>query len=626
MRIIVAVFSVCIVLVHGQARPPRPPPSGGPQGTPVPLSAAADAPAQTSPPRPKGCSPGCGPTEICAELGASYCRGGQVCSVCIKMSSIRFPASALAGMFQAQQPTAPTVPAQPVMPTLPPSNALKRAKNDKEISIIEYAAQHRKSVLNEGADIQNGNFKPPRPPSGKGQVDYDVVTGTPADTLQEGPSLIDRSTTTAPYIENIALDINNIDSQTVKYPIIVRVPGSPRSPKSNVKVDTNTLTDAHDPYSTTPDEHMAHIDHSQMQKWYQQYLQFRAEQASINQRSGVQSGPAQPADNFDYASFQQFQNWLQHHSHEQNMQPQPVVRTTPMVPAYPQQPIMTVQQPMQIPVQPNHFNYANIPQQHQNWQLQHQNQAQTLPTAQGPISYDPMQQQFQQFQLQQQQSQHNQFQTGNVPYSPIGPTANVPNQPNTFDSISFQQRFLDWQLQQHQRQQQNQLPPQLGQSNVAIGNVGLTPSQGLAVNPVSQPSNTLDSASLQQQFLDWQRQQRQPTQQPQFRDLGQAQTAPDTKAAQDVNVQQTQAVAAQQENQTNTQQNAQSASPQENTVYSQENTVAYLPQQQPANNFNDPFNFFNFDPLPQQNALGMNNNMFGLMMFDGMGFGGGFGF
>lgn len=30
-------------------------------------------------------------------------------------------------------------------------------------------------------------------------------------------------------------------------------------------------------------------------------------------------------------------------------------------------------------------NYANIPQQHQNWQLQHQNQAQTLPTAQGPM-------------------------------------------------------------------------------------------------------------------------------------------------------------------------------------------------------------------------------------------------
>ncbi|XP_052787810.1 RNA-binding protein 33-like isoform X2 [Mya arenaria] len=82
-----------------------------------------------------GCVPGCGQTEICARLGDSYCQRGHICSVCIRMDSIRFPASALQGMFASQRTQTPPPASTPAPATTKPS--------EPNIPIIEYAARHR---------------------------------------------------------------------------------------------------------------------------------------------------------------------------------------------------------------------------------------------------------------------------------------------------------------------------------------------------------------------------------------------------------------------------------------------------------------------------------------------------
>merc|ERR1712137_438215 len=128
------VLLVCVVAVNAQSRGPPPAPPSGSTGTvsasamptsdpnmqespvvTIPATGGVPTSPAVSPPRPKGCSPGCGPKDICAELGMSYCRPGQSCSVCIKMDSIRFPASAVYSMFQPK----PAVQPAPVPYTMP---------------------------------------------------------------------------------------------------------------------------------------------------------------------------------------------------------------------------------------------------------------------------------------------------------------------------------------------------------------------------------------------------------------------------------------------------------------------------------------------------------------------------
>merc|ERR1712137_159120 len=139
------VLLVCVVAVNAQSRGPPPAPPSGSTGTvsasamptsdpnmqespvvTIPATGGVPTSPAVSPPRPKGCSPGCGPKDICAELGMSYCRPGQSCSVCIKMDSIRFPASAVYSMFQPK----PAVQPAPVPYTMPSQISAQQSTAD----------------------------------------------------------------------------------------------------------------------------------------------------------------------------------------------------------------------------------------------------------------------------------------------------------------------------------------------------------------------------------------------------------------------------------------------------------------------------------------------------------------
>ncbi|KAL4219317.1 hypothetical protein ACF0H5_021896 [Mactra antiquata] len=266
MKYIVAVLTIYLAVVSSQS-PSRPPP---PPGT----STQTTQPQKTSPPRPRGCSPGCGPTEICAELGAGYCKGGSVCSVCIKMSSIRFPASALAGMFsqqqkqqQQQQQQQQTLVTAQQMPMQQPAFGT----GQEEISLLELASHQKKIQQKISSEYSNPDKKtlPPRPPPADdnmvvrpvNEIDPVVqpIGGSPAPTDQD------------PFA---------ITTPEVKYPIVATV---------------------HDP---TANIHEAPIvlDRGQLDQIHQQYQQG-------NVASAMPAAEKKPTQ-FDFESFKRYQTWM----------------------------------------------------------------------------------------------------------------------------------------------------------------------------------------------------------------------------------------------------------------------------------------------------------------------------
>ncbi|XP_060596923.1 uncharacterized protein LOC132750880 isoform X2 [Ruditapes philippinarum] len=422
-----AIISVLLVVVNCQSRPPRPPPSMDPRGTPVPMPDSSPAP--VSPPRPKGCSPGCGPTEICAELGRSYCRGGQVCSVCIKMSSIRFPASALAGMFAQQtKPAEPAVPAQPVVQVVPQTNPLNSSlnatfdqmlpdtastvinslnSNDSQMSLIEYAAKQRNVLPDVGTNNIQDNKLAPSP-----------VKGTTTLDLQ-------------------------LDTKKVKYPIIVTMPDSPNSPNAATKDQSKSIKSSSKVSAgkSQIESHMGHIDQTQMAKWYQRYQLFKAQQARMN-GNNIASKPN--TDAFDYSTFKKFQQWLQMSQNQNEAQAQ-----TTMVQTAPATVVQTPVPALQPMIQPlgSVLPVVNNPVQ-----------PQTVPQFPTPT----MQQQFLLWQQQQQQQLQNQANIASVqpqmnvvsgvPQPPSAvPQTNPTIQP-AFDYAAFQKQYQQWLQTQGQTQ------------------------------------------------------------------------------------------------------------------------------------------------------------------------------
>ncbi|XP_045192416.2 uncharacterized protein LOC123548862 isoform X2 [Mercenaria mercenaria] len=659
MKHFFAILSVCLVVVYCQQsnRPPRPPSSMGTMGTPVPMPSASPKP-PVSPPRPKGCSPGCGPTEICAELGRSYCRTG-VCSVCIKMSSIRFPASALAGMFTQQTQPKPVQPVAPVQPVqvMPPSNPLNTSKNatigqssdtastvidnknqEAQISIVEYAAKQRNFSPNDNgnaAEFPTGKSRPPPPsPLTANTSSYQVLPGLPKLKSNAAGvdinNIQDKQSMSTSVKDTTGIDLANMDTKQVKYPIIVTVP-EPSKPLNTAAMtqDQNNGALSKPAVSSTGgqtqgESHLGHIDQTQMSKWYLRYQTFKAQQALLEGKKPT--APKQTPGTFDYATFQKFQQWLKLNQQQTQAQDQATLIQTNTVPVIATPVVEPTIQPNLQPIVPvatqtlpssaataqpptAMFNdYNSLQKQYSNWLLQQQNKPTAAFTQQQPVS------------------------AGNLP-QPVLPVAQVPVQPQNAPGLaSMQQQFLQWQQQQQQSQANT--------AAVQLNPVASMPQPATSVAQTQTPaqSPTFDYAAFQKQYQLWQQNQANKNQAPTttaaptvdysaLQQQWQKQQQQQQNQGQNTSNNQLTQQTSSQEIQSNTQQNSQTSQ--------QQNTFSYVPQQ-PVNNFNnDPF-YYNYQQ-PQQNTFvepaandpfaSNNNNMMDMMLFSGLGFGGGlFGF